>query len=239
MTAAAMSAVYTALSAALAIPVTRSWPQGTPALPGCTFRLLSWRRGGDGTNVLSFLVLLRVTKLEDGDDYTEDAQLAMRGLGYVITAASDELDEVSGFFVRSLTFEGLEAATLLKPAAAAGFVIAVDGGGGFTYLPDPAAFTLVPASREPVINTRPSFSGPRLPALALERVQPARLVLRSPFHLTYPAIGVLRAAFLSGAVIQARAALRDPANPSVLDVQVIAFHASALGTHATLLILDI
>lgn len=240
MTVAIMAAAFAALQAALPVPVTRAWPQSPPALPGCAFRLLSWQRAEDGTAIVSLLVLLRVKKPEDGDAYSSLAQTAMHNLGYIIDQASDELDEASGFFLRSLTFTGRQAAPLKPNVITPGFQILLKSATSLWLPPpEPASYSIIPASRKPLVNTKPSFSAARLPLLLLDRVQPAALILRCPWSHSYSIIDELRTAFRTGALIQARVSLRDPNYYATLDTQVTEFSATPLGVHATLLMLDI
>lgn len=234
MNLAVMQSVYQALKNGLEIPVSRSWPQTPPALPGCTFHLGSWVRQADGSARVSFKVLLRTELQEQGDVYTDQAVPAMLALGYVLEAAEDSFESETGVFVRDLSFMGLEAAPLKPPDASPDFHAAVLGAGEWHSLPEPASFTLKPASRGLIAPQTADFDAQALPYFSLERIRPAVLVITAPYQPDLPALDYLRPAFRIGNEIALRVSYRLPQNPETLLGVLTAFHASALGIYLEL-----
>lgn len=231
MNLATMQSVYQALQNGLEIPVSRSWPQTPPALPGCTFHLGSWTRQPDGSARVSFRVLLRTELQEQGDVYTAQAVPAMLALGFVLESAEDSFESETGVFVRDLSFMGLEAAPLKPPDASPDFHAAVYGGGEWHSLPEPASFTLKPATRGLIAPQTPGFDAAMLPYFSLERIKPATLVINAPFQTDLRALDYLRLAFRIGNEITLRVSYRLPESPQTLLGVLTAFHASALGIY--------
>ncbi len=229
MNLATMQAVYQALDAGLAIPVTRSWPHTPPALPGCTYHLASWQRQEDGAAKVVFQVFIRTELHEQGDLHAQSAVTAMLTQGYVLFEAKDSFESETGVFVRSLTFVGLESAPLKPPDASPDFHAAVFGSGLWHALPEPLVFSLEPATRGLIAPQTPGFDANLLPPFALERVKPATLFIQAPYQKDLTALTYLRLAFRLGNEVTLQVSYRDPEDRAALSGVLTAFHASPLG----------
>lgn len=225
-------AVYTALKTGLTIPVSRSWPQSPPGLPGCTFHLHSWVRKPDGAAELSFKIILRVNFQEEGDRYTEQALTAMLTLGYVLWEASDGIEEDTGVFLRTLIFTGVLSAPTKPPDASPDFHLSVFGEGAWHSLPEPAVFTLEPAARELISPQSPLSNADLLPPFALKTIKPATLLVKAPYAPDLTAVRLLRAAFRAGDEVLLKLSYRLPALPETISGALVSFHASVLGVYA-------
>ncbi len=234
MTIATMREVYLALQSGLSIPVSRSWPQTPPALPGCTFHLNAWERQSDGAAQVSFRVFLRTEQNEEADSHTQSAITAMLTLGYVLYQAQDGVEEQTGVFLRTLTFLGTQAAPLKPPDASPDFHVAVFGAGQWHHLPEPASFLLIPAKRGLITPQGPGFDAPLLPHFAVTRASPAQVLIKAPWQTGLLATDHLRDAFQSGNEVNLRLSYRLPESPQTFLGVLVAFHASILGINMKL-----
>lgn len=146
-----MTSVYTALSAGVSCAVSRAWPQRDPLLPSLTFRLRSWSRSPDGSALAVLAVLIRAQSPGACDEFFAQAEGALTPLGFLLTAASDEVEEDTGFFLKDLDFSVTLGGTSAPVSAPLALSVApvsafLPVGGLNTVAVKPASRTLVPVS---------------------------------------------------------------------------------------------
>ncbi len=99
-----MISIYNALTAGVACSVSRSWPQRDPQLPTLSFRLKSWSHSPDGSANAVMFVQIRAPSPGYCDELFAQAETALAPLGFLLSAASDEVEEATGFFLKDLDF---------------------------------------------------------------------------------------------------------------------------------------
>ena len=99
-----MTSVYNALRAHLACTVTRAFPKWQPVTPSLSFRLADFSHQLDGSDIAAFEVFIRCVSPEQGDVLANQAQAAFASLQFNLSAASDEIEEETGVFLKRLRF---------------------------------------------------------------------------------------------------------------------------------------
>jgi len=222
-----MRSVYAALSSALpALPVRRSWPQIPPAMPGCTFNLLSWQRQEDGSALCLIAVQLRVPVPEDGDTYAAAAALALNGIGFQLISAEDGQEQDTGFFLRSLSFS-IPLNLPEPPPVETPMQLRAWVAGAWAYSAAPILLTLKPATR-PLRSTASLSQAGDLPPFMPGHIDFGSLSGQAPYLPNDPVFLHLRAAFLAGSEVTLSIRFRSDAWKAVKG-HLAAFALSPLG----------
>lgn len=100
-----MTSVYNALVAGVSCTVSRAWPQRLPLAPSLAFRLADFRHQADGSDLAEFEVFIRCVSPEQGDILADQAVSVFRSLQFNLSAASDEIEEETGVFLKRLRFK--------------------------------------------------------------------------------------------------------------------------------------
>lgn len=100
-----MTSVYNALVSGVACTVTRAWPQRPPLTPSLAFRLADFRHQTDGSDLAEFEVFIRCVSPEQGDTLADQAVSVFLSLLFNLSAASDEIEEETGVFLKRLRFK--------------------------------------------------------------------------------------------------------------------------------------
>lgn len=235
MTLALMRAVYLALQNGMPdVNVTRAWPQTPVSSPSCSFRLLSFKRREDGSDLLSLQVVLRASLQEMCDTYSAQAVTALAALSYFLVDAADEQESVTGSFLRVLTLAAVinprpDSSETIYPLV---FRVYYDPQTALT-LPSPVSLSITPARREAISTAPFSNYGFNQPVFAASRIMPTVLRLSCPWSPSNAAIEQVRNAFkyATDLKIDYRFRFADFVTNNAL---VTAFHASPLGVDFSL-----
>lgn len=112
---ALMTSAYTALKNGVPCAVSRAWPNRDPILPSLSFRLLSWKKQEDGSALAVFAVQIRALSPQQGDELAAQAETALSALGFSLFAASDEVEDDTGFPIKSLEFSAVLGGAAVAP----------------------------------------------------------------------------------------------------------------------------
>lgn len=217
-----MTSVYEALRAGVACSVTRAWPQRQPLTPSLSFRLADFRHQPDGSDLAEFEVFIRCVSPEQGDTLAGQAQAAFAALLFNLAAASDEIEEETGVFLKRLRFR----AELLT-AQVAPLLLRVNIVANPYIVGGQLAFDIVPDSRQLLKNDLVSAPYFRFVPGALV---PGGLVVRGDYLASDGGQLFVKNAFLEGALVKcslSRAAFILP-----FDAWVTECSHTPLGFHA-------
>jgi hypothetical protein len=223
-----MRNTFNMLSTLLSCPVTRAWPQGDAQTPSAAFRLKSCRRLEDGADEAVIGLILRADTPAMADALADEVLSGIGEYGYYPTAATDEVEEVTGFFLLSL-----ELTVMLRGGSANACRFGV-GVSPVKYLGGLYRVTQISAAA-PVFR-RSSLSGLVTGALRGRPGQPSYLISQA-YIADDPAQTAIETAFLTGTPLPCEIWL-SPLDKLSFTALVSGFSRSVLGFSCELTRID-